>query len=105
MVRIDIRDPQAIEQVREVIASDRWERNLDAISEARQLVLNRYQLFPFLAQQIAAQEARTGTQRSAPQPVTIRSRTPPLRFLLMLARRGLMQLVRDDLRWRTYKLE
>ena len=106
MVRIDIRDPQtAIEQVRETIASDLWERNLDAISEARQLVLNRYQLFPFLAEQIAAQEALYGGQRPAPQPITIAARTPPLRFLRMLVRRGWMHLVRDSERWRTYGLE
>lgn len=106
MVRIDIRDPQAIEQVREVIASDRWQRNLDAISEARQLVLNRYQLFPFVAQQIAAQEACRGAlQQPAPQRVAINSTTPPLQFVQMLARRGLLHLIRDSSRWRTYELK
>jgi Glycosyltransferase family 10 (fucosyltransferase) C-term len=106
MVRIDIRDPQAIDQVREVMASDRWERNLDAIHEARQLVLNRYQLFPFLAQQITAHEAcRGAAQPPVPQQVAIRSRTNPLNFALMLARRGLLHLVRDNPHWRTYRLE
>jgi hypothetical protein len=105
LVRIDIRDPQAIEQVRETIASDRWQRNLDAIAEARRLVLNRYQLFPFLAQQIAAKEACSGALRALPQPIKLPARTPPLRFLWMLARRGLFHLVRDHPRWRTYELE
>jgi hypothetical protein len=105
MVRIDIRDPQAIEQVRETINSDRWERNLDAIAEARQLILNRYQLFPFLAQQIAAQEARSGIQRAQPQPVKLQARTHPVRFMWMLARRGMFHLMRDMPRMNTHKLE
>jgi hypothetical protein len=106
MVRIDIRDPQAIDQVRETIASDRWARNLDAISEARQLVLNRYQLFPFIAQQVAAQEARRGAvQRPAAQTISIRNSTPPLRFVQMMARRGWLHLFRDNSRMGTYRLE
>lgn len=106
LVRIDIRDPQAVEQVRETIASDRWERNLEAISEARQLILNRYQLFPFLAAQIAAQEAQRGaTQRPEPQRISLRARTQPLRFAMMLVRRGFLHLVRDNPRWGTYQLE
>jgi hypothetical protein len=106
MVRIDIRDPQAIEQVREVIASDRFERNLDAIHEARQLVLNRYQLFPFVAAQIAAHEANRGVvQRPAARQIALQARTSPLRFAYMLARRGVLHLVRDLDRWRTYGLE
>jgi hypothetical protein len=106
LVRIDIRDPQAIDQVREVIASDRWERNLDAISEARQLILNRYQLFPFVAAQIAAQEVNRGTRdRPTPQRIALKARTSPLRFAQMLVRRAFMHLVRDNPRWRTYGLD
>jgi hypothetical protein len=104
-VQIDIRDPNVFEQIREVIASDRWQRNLDAIHAARQLVLNRYQLFPFLAQHIAAQEASSGAQRAIPEPVTVEVRTPPLPFAAMLVRRGLSRLLRDHPRWRIYELK
>lgn len=51
-VRIDIHDPHALETIREVTNSDRWRSQRDAIAKARELVLDRYQLFPFLADQI-----------------------------------------------------
>jgi hypothetical protein len=52
MIRIDIGDPDAVAQVRGAIAGDRWKRNLDAIAEARRLVLERYQFFPFMSSEI-----------------------------------------------------
>ena len=60
MVQIETEDPDAVEKVREAVASDRWKRNRDAIAYARELVLNKYQLFPFLANEIVAHEARDG---------------------------------------------
>jgi Glycosyltransferase family 10 (fucosyltransferase) C-term len=51
-VAIDINDPDAIEQIQEIVASDLWHRNLDAIAEARRRILQEYQLFPFLAREI-----------------------------------------------------
>lgn len=107
MVRIDIRDPEAaIATVKETIASDRWEQNIEAISEARQLILNRYQLFPFVAQQIAAHEASRGImQRPEPKEIHLQARTSPLRFAQMLMRRGFMHLVRDNKFWRTHTLD
>ncbi|MGE5609756.1 MAG: glycosyltransferase family 10 domain-containing protein [Bacillota bacterium] len=60
MVRIDLHDPDVVEKVQEVVASDRWKQNLDAIAEARRLILDRYQLFPFVAEQIRAGEAQGG---------------------------------------------
>jgi hypothetical protein len=52
MVLIDIDDPNASIRIREVLNSRLWESNLDAITEARNLVLEKYQLFPFLTQEI-----------------------------------------------------
>jgi len=54
MVHIDIDDPDCIEQVREAVESSRWKKNQEAIAFARQLVLERYQLFPFIAGEIHA---------------------------------------------------
>lgn len=52
-IRIDIEDPEkAVAQLREVIAHDDWQKRLPAIAEARELVLNRYQLFPYLSELI-----------------------------------------------------
>ena len=50
---IDINKPQeAIAIIEESIASNLWEKNLEAITYARELILDKYQLFPFLSQQI-----------------------------------------------------
>lgn len=38
--------------LKEIAVSNKWEENLDAISKARELILNEYQLFPFLSSQI-----------------------------------------------------
>ncbi len=56
MLVIDIHDPHYVDQIREAIQSKAWERNLEAIACARQLVLDKYQLFPFIAQEIRAHQ-------------------------------------------------
>ncbi len=52
LVRIDINDPDAIDKIRQVISTDRWYKSRDAIAQARKLVLEKYQLFPFIASKI-----------------------------------------------------
>jgi len=49
-IRIDI-DPveKGIQTIREVMEGDRWERRIPALTKARRLVLERYQIFPHLA--------------------------------------------------------
>jgi len=52
-IRIDIEDIEgSIETIKEVLKNDIWEDRLPAIKAARELVLNKYQLFPFLAERI-----------------------------------------------------
>ena len=59
VVCIDINDAvAAIEKIRETIASNCWQKNLDAIAHARRLVLNKYQLFPFVAEEIKKHQRR-----------------------------------------------
>ncbi len=65
-VQLDIADPDAVDKVREAISGDLWERNIDAIAEARRLVLKKYQLFPFLASQIEAYESQAGVIQNTP---------------------------------------
>jgi len=49
-IRIDINDPkEATKIIKQTILSDCWENRLYAISEARDLVLNKYQLFPSIS--------------------------------------------------------
>jgi hypothetical protein len=45
-VEIDIEDPDAPARVKEIVESDLREENLEAISEARDLLLNEYQIWP-----------------------------------------------------------
>ena len=48
-IRIDVEKPdQALAQIRQVVANDDWETRLPALTEARNRILNRYQLFPHL---------------------------------------------------------
>ena len=57
-VRIDIQSPDAIRVIQEVIKSDLWLKNREAIAYARELVLDKYQLFPFVANEIQLFESR-----------------------------------------------
>jgi len=54
---IDLQDPDCSGQIRAAIENKLWQRNLEAIAYARKLTLERYQLFPFIAQEIRAYEA------------------------------------------------
>ncbi|MCG8574369.1 MAG: glycosyltransferase family 10 [Flavobacteriales bacterium] len=52
-VEIDIKQPQkALETIQQVMAEDYWSKNLDALAEARELILNKYQMFPMLEKRI-----------------------------------------------------
>lgn len=51
-IQIDPKDKHIDLFLKEIVASTRWEENLDAITKARELILNEYQLFPFLYNQI-----------------------------------------------------
>lgn len=49
MIRVDLNDhQQALETIKEAIANRAWEKNIEAIAHARQLILQKYQLFPLL---------------------------------------------------------
>ncbi len=50
LVQIDITRPEEAHAIiTEAIQTNLWQKNLDAIAYARQLVLERYQIFPFIA--------------------------------------------------------
>jgi hypothetical protein len=51
-IQIDPTDKHINLFLKEIITSNKWEENLDAISKARELILNEYQLFPFLFNKI-----------------------------------------------------
>ncbi|MGQ0522463.1 MAG: glycosyltransferase family 10 domain-containing protein [Betaproteobacteria bacterium] len=66
-VSIDIADPDAPEIVREAIDSDRYLTARDAIAYARELILDHYQLFPFLVAEIRSHERRRGVLGPPPR--------------------------------------
>lgn len=57
-IQIDPSDKHIDLFLKEIVVSNKWEQSLDAISKARDLVLNEYQLFPFLANEIRALESK-----------------------------------------------
>jgi len=57
-VKIDINAPEeAIEIINQTVADKLWDKNRDSIREARDLVLNKYQLFPFIHELVHADQA------------------------------------------------
>jgi hypothetical protein len=76
-IQIDIHDPEAVGRIRAAVCSDQWLRRRDAIAEARKLVLDRHQLFPWLVEKISQAEKSEGENRSKAHDV-IHLRTPRL---------------------------
>lgn len=66
-IQIDVHEADAVEKINEAIHSKAYERNLEAIAEARRRVLDRYQLLPFVAEEIARM-ARGGGGGSPDRP-------------------------------------
>ena len=48
-IQIDPKDKHIPLFLKEIVASNKWEENLEAITQAREFVLHEYQLFPFYA--------------------------------------------------------
>lgn len=59
-IQLDPKDKHIHLFLKEVTNSKLWEENMDSIIKARDLVLNEYQLFPFLYNQIKAIEVTKG---------------------------------------------
>jgi hypothetical protein len=52
-ISIDIKQPEvAIEIIQEAIANKCWEKNREALEYSRDLVLNKYNLFPYLVEKV-----------------------------------------------------
>jgi glycosyltransferase involved in cell wall biosynthesis len=64
-VRIDIANiKESMETIEQVVKNDIWKERLPAIKEARELILNKYQLFPFLADRIQAENGNNKTKKA-----------------------------------------
>jgi hypothetical protein len=51
-IQIDLEDPNVIARIYDAVNSEMYLKQQDAIAEARRLVLDKYQLFPFIAQKL-----------------------------------------------------
>jgi hypothetical protein len=52
LIRINIHDENSIDIIKDSLAKNLWKKNIDAISFARQLILDKYQFFPFIENEI-----------------------------------------------------
>jgi hypothetical protein len=82
LIRIDPGDPKTPRQIQSILENDDYDSRLAAIAEARELFLNRYQIFPFLAAHIVAQESRAGVVPRVRRAVRLGPPKPPLPLML-----------------------
>lgn len=74
-IRIDIGQlEESLAEIRRIINEDNWERYIPALEEARNLVLNRYQLFPYLSEMIHSQSVGRSEKVSVTIPAYKRSK-------------------------------
>jgi hypothetical protein len=74
MILIDPNDPRrSLAIIKEAIDGNLFEKNMDYIEEARNLVLNKYQFFPFVTQLIR----ESGIDFSRKEPCFIPRNIPP----------------------------
>ncbi len=59
-IQIDPKDKHIKLFLKEIVSSNKWEQNIDAINTARDLILNEYQLYPFLYNKIKSLESING---------------------------------------------
>lgn len=52
VIKIDIRNPDAVEQIRRILKMDPWSSRIQIIKNARKKILNEYQLFPQISEYI-----------------------------------------------------
>jgi hypothetical protein len=51
-IQIDIENPETVDRINYIIKNDNWKQRQKALEKARDLVLDHYQLFPFLTKKI-----------------------------------------------------
>jgi hypothetical protein len=78
MIRIDLDDPDVLDNIKSAISDDRWGKNLDAIQEARRRVLNEHHILAQLARSIHEHQTEKECAGHLPKRNTI-YRTPTTR--------------------------
>lgn len=82
-IRIDIGQPEeSLAKIRRIINEDNWERYIPALEEARNLVLNHYQLFPYLSEIIHSHPRARSNRESIIIPAYRRSKKAQLNHII-----------------------
>lgn len=82
-IRIDIGQPEeSLAKIRRIINEDNWERYIPALEEARNLLLNRYQLFPYLSEMIHFHRGGKSRKGSFTIPAYKRSRKAQIHHVI-----------------------
>lgn len=90
IIQLDnIDSPDVVKEIQEISRSDHWEKNVEAIEYARNLVLNQYQLFPFLAEKICNWENSNKTSEAIVEQVIIPALPKPKQSLTIRIKRYL----------------
>lgn len=71
LVEIDINNPNVIEDIRKIIRSDLWKKKREAILQARDLLLNKYQFFPYFVEHIHDWERKKNSRERKKESIVI----------------------------------
>lgn len=76
LIKIDIHDKEgSVKKIRQAIEEDWWGQNLDAIAEARELVMQKYNFFPYIEKNLVSRLSPKKTKVFIPaDPAAIGSR-------------------------------
>lgn len=70
-ISIDIEDPNISLRIQNILDGNEWEKRLDAIKYARNLILHTYQFFPFFSNEIKKWEEKKIKNRKTKSLITI----------------------------------
>lgn len=93
LIEIDINDPDVIEQIREAVGSNLAKKRKEAIACARELILNKYQLFPYLANEIHHWENMRKERSTQVQTIIIPSENTLIQRLQIASKRFIDSLL------------
>jgi hypothetical protein len=82
-IRIDIGKPaESLAEIKRILTEDDWEHRIPALKEARELVLNRYQFFPYVSDLIHSEHSPGGEKKPLTIPAYRRSPKAVLNYRL-----------------------
>lgn len=87
LIQIDIKDPGVVGKIKKIIKSDLWLRRRKAIEKARILVLEKYQFFPFMVEQIKRWERRNKERKLYKEWITIPNEESMQIYILLTLKR------------------